>query len=112
MSLDPGSNYAYLTINIYHPFFGVYSAVVDPNTGNLTFVSGPSATEATPQLAVVEPSQGKFLLVYGDPSPSFVPSVLSYSINPTTGAISPMSVSNASEPVANVVRMVIVAALN
>jgi len=115
MSFDPGGKYAYLTINIYHPYNGVYIAAVDPNTGNLAFVMGPSAAGSTPYLAAVEPSQGKFLLVHGyeyDAGPSYVESVLAYSIDLSTGAISPMSVSSASVPVANVVRMVIVGAVN
>jgi 6-phosphogluconolactonase (cycloisomerase 2 family) len=106
MSLDPGSNRAYLTIQIYGPYSGVYGAVVDPNTGNLTVVAGPSAA-SYPRLAVVEPSQGKFLFVYG-----LYGSYAVYSIDPSTGAISPMSGSTGSVPVGNVVRMVIAAAVN
>ena len=100
-----------MAINIYHPFDGVYVAAVDPINGNLTFVSGPSATQSVPRWAVVEPSMGRFLFVYGI-GPSYEPAIVAYATDLSTGAISPMPVSSASVPIANVVRMVIVAAVN
>ena len=115
MSFDPGSHFVYMMINIYHPFDGVYGAAVDPITGNLTFVSGPAATQSIPQKpgAIQEPSQGRFLFVNGlsiASSPSS-PIIDSYASDPSTGAISNLPVQSTSLPVW-AVRMVIVAPLH
>jgi 6-phosphogluconolactonase (cycloisomerase 2 family) len=112
MSFDPGSQFVYLAINIYHPFDGVYGAAVDPTNGNLTFVSGPSATQSSPRWAVAEPSQGRFLFVYNPygigPSYTPAPAIVAYATDPSTAAISQPG-QTAPLPLADSVRMVIVA---
>ena len=111
MSFDPGSQFVCLTINIYRSYDGVYGAVVDPTTGNLTYVTGP-APGSNPRAAVVEPSQGRFLFV-NNPVASFPPggaAIVTYAIDATTGALSMVSGPGASAPFSYPVRMVIVAA--
>jgi hypothetical protein len=113
MSFDPGSQFVYLAINIYHPYDGVYGAAVDPINGNLTFVSGPSATQSL-RWAVVEPSQGRFLFVYSPfgIGPAYTPAIVAYATDPSTAAIFHMPGQAALLPLADSVRMVIVAPLH
>jgi hypothetical protein len=111
MSFDPGGQFVYMVINIYHPFDGVYGAAVDPTPGSLTFVSGPAATDPDPTGAVAEPSQGRFLFVNGGSSAGS-PVIVPHAIDPSTGVISNIPGQAARLPLAHSVRMVIVAPLH
>jgi len=112
MSFDPGSQFVYLVINIYRPFDGLYGAVVDPTTGDLTFITGPAAGSIL-RGVVVEPSQGKFLFVYGSNGPLGTTLVTPYAIDPSTRqGFSPLFGLAVSVPVSDAVRMVIVAPMN
>jgi 6-phosphogluconolactonase len=108
MSFDPGSQFVYLTINIYRPYNGVYGYAVDPTTGNLTRLTGP-VPGPNPGAAVVEPSQGRFLFVYSSYSGAVI---ATYAIDATTGALTMVSATSVSSPFSYPVRMVIVAALH
>lgn len=114
MSFDPGSQFVYLISNIYRPYYGIYGKAVDPTTGDLTYVSGPYGTG--PGTAVVEPSQGKFLLVddccvYNVNGP--YTSIIPLSIDPSTRlGFSPLSGLAVSVPLSDAIRMVVVAPMN
>jgi hypothetical protein len=113
MSFDPGSQFVYLTINIYRPYDGVYGAEVDPTSGNLTFISGPAGGSIL-RWAVVEPSQGKFLFVDNccayNGNGLYTSIITPYAIDPSTRpGFSPLSGLAVSVPLSDAVRMVIVA---
>ncbi len=112
MSFDPGSQFVYLISNIYRPYYGIYGEVVDPTTGILTYVSGPYGTGNG--TAVVEPSQGKFLLVDNccvySGNGLYTSIITPYAIDPSTRqGFSPLTGLAVSVPLSDGVRMVIVA---
>lgn len=88
---------------------GFYGGVVDPASGNLTNVPGsPFATGGFPVFAVVEPSQGLFM-IYTVRQGSGPDTITSCAINPDTGALT--QVAGVATPVllAAPLKMVVVA---
>lgn len=91
---------------------GFYAGAVDPASGNLTNVPGsPFATDDLPVFAVMEPSQGRFI-IYVVRQGSGPPTITAWSINPNTGALKQASGVATALPVASPLKMVIVAPQN
>lgn len=88
---------------------GFYGGVVDPASGNLTNIPGsPFVTEGFPVFAVVEPSQGLFM-IYTVKQGSGPDTITSWAMNPNTGALT--QVTGVPTPVllAAPLKMVVVA---
>jgi 6-phosphogluconolactonase (cycloisomerase 2 family) len=92
ISFTPADSFAYLTsYSGANSASGIYGGVVDPATGNLTNVRGSPfhSPSGQPRLGLVEPSQGKFLIVIVvNPLPY---TVTSWAIDGATGALSQVS---------------------
>ena len=91
ISFTPANTFSYITNSSGNPnsAVAIYAGAVDPSTGNLANVPGsPFATSSHPTFGVVEPSQGKFLIVIGG-APAL--QLLAYTIDPSTGALSQVS---------------------
>jgi 6-phosphogluconolactonase (cycloisomerase 2 family) len=90
ISFTPADSFAYVTGESgFISASAIYGGMVDPATGNLTNVAGSPFAVQSGQLVfgVVEPSQGKFLIV-NELNPS---SVSSWAIDATTGVLSQVS---------------------
>jgi 6-phosphogluconolactonase (cycloisomerase 2 family) len=90
ISFTPADSFAYVTGQSgIISASGIYGGMVDPATGNLTNVAGSPFGGQSGQLmfGVVEPSQGKFLIV-NELNPS---SLSSWAIDATQGALSQVS---------------------
>jgi hypothetical protein len=97
ITFDPADQYAYVSSNpwamtpVPNVKAGIYGLRSD-SSGSLTYLTGsPFATEVSPYLGVVEPSQGKFLIGlidYGYPFNMGSTTLTSFAIDANTGALS------------------------
>ena len=112
ISFTPTDSFAYVldlgANDIMFPS-GFYGGAVDPASGNLTNVPGsPFVTEGSPVFAVVEPSQGLFMIctVKQGSGPD---TITSWAINPNTGALTQLTGAATPVPLAAPLKMVVVA---
>lgn len=89
VAIDPTGQFAYIARAIFDSPGTVSAYSINATTGALTPVGSPVAIATGPAMLAIDP-QGAFLYVACNGGPTHFGALLGYSINPSTGALTPL----------------------